>query len=218
MRTCSQAWTENIIVCTRAISQHAAMADVMTKGRLEAFSDGVFAILITIMVLELKVPNGTDPASLLAVWPVFLSYLLSFLMLAIYWVNHHGLFQIAHHVDTAVLWSNNNLLFFLSLVRFSTAYMGENNFAPFPTALYAASLLLCGIAYIPVRRAVMRQLRSDEKFMRMARRAGWKNYVSVAIYAAAIPLAYVHPAITLVNCFAVAGLYFLPNAFLGRAE
>src|SRR5690242_16131512 len=194
------------------------MADIMTKGRLEAFSDGVFAILITIMVLDLKVPHGVDPPSLLAAWPIFLSYLLSFLMLAIYWVNHHGLFQVAHHVETSVLWSNNGLLFCLSLVPFSTAYMGENDFAPFPTALYAATLLICGIAYIPVHHAVMKQLRADEKFERLARRAGWKNYVSLALYALAIPLAYVHPATALIVCFAVAGLYFVPNAFLGRTE
>ena len=190
----------------------------MTKGRLEAFSDGVFAIIITIMVLELRPPHGTDLASLLSVWPIFLSYLLSFLMLAIYWVNHHGLFQIAHHVDTVVLWTNNGLLFCLSLVPFSTAYMGENNFAPFPTAVYAGSMLLCSFAYIPVREAVMAQVRGKKEFSRMARRAVWKNCLSLALYATAIPLAYVHPAIALANCFAVAALYFLPNAFLARGD
>lgn len=200
------------------LRQHQPMADMMTKGRLEAFSDGVFAIIITIMVLELRPPHGTDLASLLSVWPIFLSYLLSFLMLAIYWVNHHGLFQIAHHVDTVVLWTNNGLLFCLSLVPFSTAYMGENNFASFPTAVYAASMLLCSFAYIPVREAVMAQVRGKKEFSRMARRAVWKNYLSLALYATAIPLAYVHPAIALANCFAVAALYFLPNAFLARGD
>jgi uncharacterized membrane protein len=194
------------------------MADTMTKGRLEAFSDGVFAIIITIMVLELRPPHGTDLVSLLNVWPIFLSYLLSFLVLAIYWVNHHGLFQLAHHVDTGVLWSNNFLLFFLSLVPFSTAYMGENDFAPFPTAVYAGSMLLCGIAFIPVRQAVMAQMYGEEKFLRVARRAVWKSNISLVLYATAIPLAYVHPAITLINCFAVAALYFLPNAFLMRGD
>ena len=193
------------------------MADMMTKGRLEAFSDGVFAIIITIMVLELRPPHGTDPDSLLGVWPVFLSYVLSFLILAIYWVNHHGLFQMAQHVDTGLLWSNNALLFTLSLVPFSTAYMGENDFAPFPTAVYAASLFLCGVAYIPVRFAVMAQLRG-KKFSRMAQRAIWKNYFALALYAAAIPLAYVHPAVTLAICLSVAGVYVLPNAFLMRKD
>ena len=193
------------------------MPDMMTKGRLEAFSDGVFAIIITIMVLELRPPHGTDLASLIKVWPVFLSYLLSFLIVAIYWVNHHGLFQLARHADTGLLWSNIALLFTLSLVPFSTAYMGENDFAPFPTALYAASLLLCGLAYIPVRFAIMAQLR-EKKFARMAHRAVWKNYVGLTLYALAIPLAFVHPAITLAICFAVAGVYVLPNLFLKRED
>jgi len=140
----------------------------MSKGRLEAFSDGVIAIIITIMVLELKVPHGADPASLLAVWPIFLSYLLSFLVVAIYWVNHHTLFNAAHHASTGLLWSNNALLFFLSLIPFATGYMGENDFAPFPTALYAATLLLAGLAFIPVRWSVMAQLKDDASFVRLS--------------------------------------------------
>jgi uncharacterized membrane protein len=194
------------------------MAEMMTKGRLEAFSDGVFAIIITIMVLELRPPHGADLESLLGLWPGFLSYLLSFLVVAIYWVNHHVLFQIARHVDTGVLWSNNCLLFFLSLVPFSTAYMGENSFAPFPTAVYAASMFLCGAAYIPVRYAVMNQVRSEEKFLHITQRAVWKNYISLVLYAAAIPLAFVQSTIAVAVCFGVAALYFLPNAFLGRGD
>jgi uncharacterized membrane protein len=155
---------------------------------------------------------------LLGLWPGFLSYLLSFLVVAIYWVNHHVLFQIARHVDTGVLWSNNCLLFFLSLVPFSTAYMGENSFAPFPTAVYAASMFLCGAAYIPVRYAVMNQVRSEEKFLHITQRAVWKNYISLVLYAAAIPLAFVQSTIAVAVCFGVAALYFLPNAFLGRGD
>ena len=188
----------------------------MSKGRLEAFSDGVIAIIITIMVLELKVLHGADPASLLAVWPVFLSYLLSFLMVAIYWVNHHTLFNAAHHASTGLLWSNNALLFCLSLIPFATGYMGENDFAPFPTALYAATLLLAGLSFIPVRWSVMAQLKDDASFARWIRRARRKNYVSLGLYAISIPLAFVHPALTLALAFAVAAIYFLPHAWLGE--
>ena len=190
----------------------------MSKGRLEAFSDGVIAIIITIMVLELKVPHGADAASLLAVWPVFLSYLLSFLVVAIYWVNHHTLFNAAHHASTGLLWSNNALLFCLSLIPFATGYMGENDFAPFPTALYAATLLLAGLAFIPVRWSVMAQLKDDAHFVHLSRVARRKNYVSLGLYAISIPLAFVHPALTLALAFAVAAIYFLPNAWLGEKQ
>src|SRR5262249_6567282 len=112
---------------------------IMGPGRLEAFSDGVIAILITIMVLELKVPASHEPAALLALWPVMLSYLLSFLVVAIYWVNHHRLFHHAREVNNLVLWTNMAFLFCISLIPFGTAYMGENRFTPFSTALYAGS-------------------------------------------------------------------------------
>ena len=190
------------------------MADVMPKGRLQSFSDGVFAIIITIMVLELRPPRGADPQSLIGLWPVFVSYLLSFLMIAIYWVNHHHLFHKARNAHTGVLWSNAGLLFFLSLLPFSTAYMGENDFAPFPTAVYAASLVLCGLAFIPVRAAVMAQLPKTARSAYIARHAVWKNYIALGCYLAAIPLAYVHSGLALGLCFAVAALYILPNAFL----
>ncbi len=188
----------------------------MSKARLEAFSDGVIAIIITIMVLELKVPHGADAPALLAVWPVFLSYLLSFLVVAIYWVNHHSLLHLAHHASTGLLWSNNALLFCLSLIPFATAFMGENDFAPFPTALYVATLLLAGLAFVPVRWCVMTQLTDEASFARLTKRAMRKNYVSLTLYAISIPLAYVHPAITLALAFTVAVIYFLPNAWLGE--
>jgi uncharacterized membrane protein len=190
---------------------------IMGPGRLEAFSDGVIAILITIMVLELKVPASREPAALIGLWPVFLSYLLSFLVIAIYWVNHHGLFHRCRQVNNAVLWTNIAFLFCISLIPFATAYMGENRFTPFATALYAASLLLAGLSFIPMRRAVEAQLH-DEASRRVGRRASIKNYLSVALYAAGVPLAYVHPAITLVIAFAVATIYFLPNAWLGEHD
>jgi TMEM175 potassium channel family protein len=189
---------------------------IMGPVRLEAFSDGVIAILITIMVLELKVPVGHEPAALLGLWPILLSYLLSFRVIAIYWVNHHGLFHRAREVNNAVLWTNMAFLFCISLIPFATAYMGENRFAPFATALYAGALMLAGVSYVPMRRAVERQLMHDPLYRPIGRRAAIKNYLSIALYAASAPLAFVHPAITLAICYAVAAIYFLPNAWLGE--
>ena len=191
---------------------------IMGPGRLEAFSDGVIAILITIMVLELRVPASHEPAALLGLWPVFLSYLLSFLVIAIYWVNHHGLFHRCREVNNAVLWTNMAFLFCISLIPFATAYMGENRFAPFATALYAGSLLLAGASFVPMRKAVERQLAHDADYRRVGRRAAIKNYVSIALYAASVPLAWVHPAITFALAFAVAAIYFLPTAWLGESK
>ena len=189
---------------------------IMGPGRLEAFSDGVIAILITIMVLELKVPASREPAALIGLWPVFLSYLLSFLVIAIYWVNHHGLFHLCKHVNNAVLWTNMSFLLCISLIPFATAYMGENRFTPFATALYGAALLLSGLSFVPMRQAVERQLDGDPSYRLAGRRAAIKNYVSLALYAASVPLAYVHPALTLFLAFLVAAIYFLPNAWLGE--
>ncbi len=189
----------------------------MGPGRLEAFSDGVIAILITIMVLELHVPASHAPAALIGLWPVLLSYLLSFLVIAIYWVNHHGLFHRCREVNNAVLWTNMAFLFCISLIPFATAYMGENRFTPFSTGLYAGALLLAGVSYVPMRRAVERQLAHDPGYRLIGRRAAIKNYLSIALYATSAPLAFVHPAITLAICWLVAAIYFLPNAWLGKA-
>jgi uncharacterized membrane protein len=191
---------------------------IMGPARLEAFSDGVIAILITIMVLELRVPASHEPAALLGLWPVLLSYLLSFLVIAIYWVNHHGLFHRCREVNVAVLWTNIAFLFCISLIPFATAYMGENRFTPFATALYAAALLLAGVSFVPMRRAVERQLLHDPDYRRVGRRAAIKNWLSIALYAVSVPLAFVHPAITLALCYAVAAIYFLPNAWLGEPK
>jgi uncharacterized membrane protein len=187
----------------------------MGTGRLEAFSDGVIAIIITIMVLELKVPQHADAATLVAQWPVFLSYALSYLLVAIYWINHHRLFHIVPRVNNAVLWSNNLLLFCLSLIPFATAYMGENEFKPFPTATYAALLLTCAIAFLVLRESVNEELKNDGRFEMLRDSARRKNYISIALYALAVPAAYLHPAITMVLAFAVAGIYFLPETLMG---
>src|SRR4051812_21847837 len=129
----------------------------METKRVEAFSDGVIAILITIMVLELRVPHGADLAALRPLVPVALSYVLSFVYLGIYWSNHHHMIYVTRRVDGVVLWANLHLLFWLSLVPFSTAWMGENNFAPVPTALYGASLLMPAIAYFILQRVILRR-------------------------------------------------------------
>ena len=191
---------------------------IMGPGRLEAFSDGVIAILITIMVLELHVPATHEPAALIGLWPVFVSYLLSFLVIAIYWVNHHGLFHQCREVNNAVLWTNMAFLFCISLIPFATAYMGENRFTPFATALYGASLLLAGLSFVPMRKAVERQFAHDPDYRRVGRRVAIKNYVSIALYAASVPLAFVHPAITLALAYIVAAIYFLPNAWIGEPD
>src|ERR1700750_2346578 len=127
----------------------------MGKGRLEAFSDGVIAIIITIMVLELKVPHGTELATLQPLVPVFLSYVLSFVYVGIYWNNHHHLLHATQHVEGGVLWANLHLLFWLSLIPFATAWMGENHFAPWPVALYGVVLLFAGAAYVLLTRTLI---------------------------------------------------------------
>ena len=127
----------------------------MGKGRLEAFSDGVIAIIITIMVLEMKVPHGEYLESIAPLWPVFVSYVLSFVIVAIYWNNHHHMLHSVKHVTGAVLWSNAHLLFWLSLMPFTTGWMGENHFAPRPVALYGVDLLMCAIAYFILVRALI---------------------------------------------------------------
>jgi uncharacterized membrane protein len=193
------------------------VSEGMGIGRVEAFSDGVIAIIITIMVLELKVPHGADPALLVGVWPVLLSYGLSFLVIAIYWVNHHSLLHQCKRASTGVLWCNIFWLFCLSLIPFATAYMGENHFTPFSTAVYAAVLLLTGIAYVPLRAAVAAQSKGKAGYQAIWTSAAWKNYLSIGLYAAAVPLAFAHPAIALALAFAVAAIYFIPNAWVGDA-
>jgi uncharacterized membrane protein len=190
----------------------------MSSTRLEAFSDGVIAIIITIMVLELKAPHGDDIASLLSVWPVFLSYVLSYLMVAIYWVNHHRLFHFIKAVDTRILWANILLLFCLSFVPFATAYMGENDVSPFSTALYSFTLLVCSLAFFVLRAAIGRRLRDEAEFRRIDRAAQLKNLFATALYAAAVPGAYLHPSISLTLLAVIAAIYVVPEAWLGMRE
>jgi len=182
----------------------------VNKNRVEAFSDGVLAIIITIMVLELRVPHGPDPSALRPLAPVLLSYLLSFVFLGIYWNNHHHLLQVAQHVGGNVLWANLHLLFWLSLFPFVTAWMGENHFATWPVALYGVVQFCAGAAYFVLVRTL---LAVHERGSALARAIGkdFKGIVSVAIYAAAIPLAFVSPWIAVALYVAVAVVWLVPD-------
>jgi uncharacterized membrane protein len=185
-------------------------------GRLEAFSDGVLAIIITIMVLELKVPHGTELAALGPLWPVFLSYVLSFVYIGIYWNNHHHLLHAASGVSGGVLWANLHLLFWLSLVPFVTGWMGENHFAAAPSALYGVVLLMAATAYTILQRVILSREPRDSG-LAMAIGRDWKGKLSLVIYAAAIPLAFVHPAIAGALYAGAAVMWLIPDLRIERA-
>ncbi len=182
----------------------------MTKGRLEAFSDGVIAIIITIMVLELRPPEGASLQVLLPLIPSLLTYVLSFIYLGIYWNNHHHLFQAASKVNGKVLWANLHLLFWLSLVPFVTGWMGDNGMSPLPVALYGAVMLLAAVAYFILARALVSLHGSDS---RLAASLGSdaKGKLSLALYAASIPLAFLHAALSIAIFVIVALIWLLPD-------
>ena len=161
----------------------------MGKGRLEAFSDGVLAIIITIMVLELKVPHGTELAQLTPLLPVFLSYALSFVYIGIYWNNHHHMLHASHRVTGGMLWANLHLLFWLSLIPFTTGWMGENHFAPLPSALYGVVLLMAAIAYFILQQTIIASQGRDS-LLKKAVGSDWKGRLSPVVYAVAIPIAF----------------------------
>jgi uncharacterized membrane protein len=182
----------------------------MGKGRLEAFSDGVLAIIITIMVLELKVPHGADPAALAPLIPVFLSYVLSFIYVGIYWSNHHHLLQAVNHVDGRTLWANLHLLFWLSLIPFVTGWMGENHFGAWPVASYGVVLLFAAVAYFVLARALVTHHGRDSAIAK-ALGKDLKGKVSVAFYAAAIPLSFVSPWLACALYVLVAVMWLIPD-------
>ena len=184
----------------------------MTKGRLEAFSDGVIAILITIMVLELKVPEeeGAELHALAPLAPVFLAYVLSFVYVGIYWNNHHHMFHAITKVNGRVMWANLHLLFWLSLVPFATHWMGRNHNAPVPTAIYGAIMLMCGVAFLIEAKALI-ALHGPASPLAIAFGQDWKGKVSVLLYAIAIPAAFVHQVISDAIFVAVALLWFVPD-------
>ena len=182
----------------------------MTKNRLEAFSDGVVAILITILVLELKVPHGADLAALRPLLPTFLVYVLSFVYLAIYWNNHHHMFHACERINGKILWANMHLLFWLSLVPFVTGWMGENHFAPLPTAAYGVILLLAAIAYTILQTAIVRHNGPSSR-LQEAIGSDLKGKLSIAGYVAAIPLAFFHQAISHALYAIVALMWLAPD-------
>ena len=189
----------------------------MGKGRLEAFSDGVIAILITIMVLELRAPHGTDLASLRPLLPVFMSYLLSFVYLGIYWNNHHHMLHLAVKVNGSVLWPNLHLLFWLSLVPFVTSWMGENPREVAPAAAYGTVLLMAGVAYFILARSLAR-LHGPESQLARALGRDFKGIISVVLYSIAIVLAGVDTRLSQALYVAVAVIWIVPDRRMERAH
>ena len=187
----------------------------MSKGRLEAFSDGVLAIIITIMVLELKVPHGVDLESLTPLFPVFLSYLLSFIYIGIYWNNHHHMLHAAARVTGGILWANLHLLFWLSLVPFVTGWMGENHFAALPVALYGVVLFMAGMAYYILAQALARHHGKDSKLAK-ALGKDFKGLASVVIYAVAIAIAFPSPSLAGLLYVVVALIWLIPDRRIER--
>jgi uncharacterized membrane protein len=186
----------------------------MTKGRLEAFSDGVLAIIITIMVLELKVPHGTDLEALRPLLPIFLTYCMSFAYVGIYWNNHHHMFHATGHINGKVLWANLHLLFWLSLVPFATGWMGENHFEPVPVGVYGCVLLMAAIAYF----ILVRTLLAAEPSSKLAAAIGkdFKGKISTVLYMAAIPLAFVRAWIAVAIYALVALVWLVPDPRIER--
>jgi uncharacterized membrane protein len=182
----------------------------MHKTRMEAFSDGVLAIIITIMVLELKVPRGSKLADLAALLPVFISYILSFLTVAIYWNNHHHLLHTVHQVNGKILWANINLLFWLSLLPFTTGWMGQNQFSRWPVVLYGINLIISGIAYYILSMVIIKSHGKDSTLGRAVGRDR-KGQISVLTYGLGIGFCFIHPYIGLAIYFCVTALWLIPD-------
>lgn len=183
----------------------------MTKTRLEAFSDGVIAIIITIMVLELKVPHGESLSDFLGLLPIFISYVLSFVNVAIYWGNHHHLLHTVKNVNTRILWSNNHLLFWLSLTPFGTAYMGENHFSTTSVILYAILQLMNGVAYYILLKAISSSEKHDERQSEALQKQTSKGMFSLYAYIASIAAAFLHPFISGLLFVMVAVMWVIPD-------
>jgi uncharacterized membrane protein len=187
----------------------------MGKTRLEAFSDGVIAILITIMVLEMKVPHGESLQALLPLWPVFLSYVLSFVNIGIYWNNHHHMLHACHKVTGPMLWANLHLLFWLSLMPFATGWMGENHFAAMPVALYGGVLLMSALAYVILQQLIIAS-QGPDSVLRKAVGSDWKGRASPMAYIAAIPLAFMSPTVSMALYVLVALTWLVPDRRIER--
>lgn len=182
----------------------------MGKGRLEAFSDGVLAILITIMVLELKVPHGESLDTLMPLLPVFLSYVLSFIYIGIYWNNHHHMLHTCKNVTGSILWANHHLLFWLSLIPFSTGWMGENHFAAMPSAVYGFTLLMSGVSYWILQQVIIRSQGSDS-LLKKAIGSDWKGKLSPILYCVAIALSFWSQWFSMAIYVSVALMWLIPD-------
>jgi uncharacterized membrane protein len=186
----------------------------MKTNRIEAFSDGVIAILITIMVLELKAPHDPTPTSLASLWPTFFAYLLSFIIIAIYWVNHHHLLHLVSRVDAAILWANMNMLFWISLIPWATVYLGDNHALPFPVGLYAGVSAAGAISFYLLRASIARD-HHEAEFSRLNKRMARKNLIALFIYFSAIVVAFIYTPLALVMIALPAVMYFLPDRGIG---
>ena len=186
----------------------------MKTNRIEAFSDGVMAILITIMVLELKAPHDPTATSLAKMWPTFFAYVLSFIIIAIYWINHHHLIHLVSHVDAAILWANMNMLFWISLIPWATVYLGDNHALPFPVALYAAVSATGAISFYLLRGSIARH-HHEVEFRRLNKRMARKNLIALLIYVAAIVVAFIYTPLALIM---IAFLLQLPKAVQSLAR
>jgi uncharacterized membrane protein len=189
----------------------------MKTNRVEAFSDGVMAILITIMVLELKAPHDPTPASLARMWPTFFAYVLSFIIIAIYWVNHHHLIHLVSRVDSVILWANMNLLFWISLIPWVTVYLGDNHALSFPVALYASVSTAGAVSFFLLRASIARHHHQPE-FERLNKNMARKNLTAIIIYVAAIAVAFIYTPLALILIVLPAMMYFLPERGVGRFE
>jgi uncharacterized membrane protein len=187
----------------------------LNKTRLEAFSDGVIAILITIMVLELRIPEGANWDAVQPIVPVFITYVLSFVLVGIYWNNHHHLIHTADRITGGILWANLHLLFWLSLIPFSTGWMGHTHFAPLPTAVYGGVLLMAAIAYTILARMIIAAQGPNSR-LKAALGSDVKGYASLAMYAAAIPLAFTNRWLAYALYVAVALIWFIPDRRIER--
>jgi uncharacterized membrane protein len=187
----------------------------MSKNRLEAFSDGVLAIIITIMVLELKVPHGEEFEALFPLWPVFLSYVISFVYIGIYWNNHHHMLHASNRVSGGILWANLHLLFWLSLIPFATGWLGENHFAGAPSALYGAVLLMAALAYYVLQQTIIRA-QGDASVLKRAVRNDWKGKLSPIVYIVAMVTAFRWNWISLALYVFIALVWLIPDRRIER--
>lgn len=189
----------------------------MTKTRLEAFSDGVLAIIITIMVLELKIPHESSIEALASLLPVFISYLMSFVFIGIYWGNHHHLMHTVHHVNGKIIWANMGLLFFLSLIPFTTGWMGENHFDKLPVAVYGVNLLLSGVTFYILQQVIKYSNPQNSKLESAFKKLQIKGIISLVIYSISIPFAFYKPLISACLFVVISIMWVIPDKNIEKA-